>query len=109
MYSFGWVVWHVAQVYGDPSTYGNSGLTGAIQNAYQRAPHTFLIAGITLVLSLQLVSLGVIAAQSKRYFEELYHLGTSVLRRANRRSETTHPDDSARRAEPPPYPEGPVQ
>ncbi len=108
-YSLGWVVWHVAQVYGDPSSHGNSGLTGAIQNAYQRAPHTFLIAGITLVLSLQLVSLGVIAAQSKRYFEELYHLGTSVLRRANRRADVTNPDDSARRAEPPPAPEGPVQ
>lgn len=81
-YSFGWVVWHVVQVYGDPSPLGNSGLTGAIQNAYERAPHTFLVTGITFVLALQLISLGVIAAQAKRYFEELYHLGTSVLRRA---------------------------
>ena len=80
-YSFGWVVWHVAQVYGDPSPFGNSGLTGAIQNAYERAPHTFLLTGITLVLSLQLISLGVIAAQGKRYFEELFHLGTSIRRR----------------------------
>lgn len=83
-YSFGWVVWHVAQVYGDPSPFGNSGLTGAIQNAYRRAPHTFLVTGITFVLALQLISLGVIAAQAKRYFEELYHLGTSVLRREAR-------------------------
>ncbi len=81
-YSFGWVVWHVAQVYGEPSKVGNSGLTGAIQNAYERAPHTFLVTGITLVLALQLISLGVIAAQAKRYFEELYHLGTTVLRRS---------------------------
>ena len=58
-YSFGWVIWHVAQVYGDPSQYGNSGLTGAIQNAYERAPHTFLVTGITFVLALQLISLGV--------------------------------------------------
>lgn len=80
-YSFGWVFWHVVEVYGDPSRYGNSGLTGAIQNAYERAPHTFLVTGITFVLALQLISLGVIAAQAKRYFEELYHLGTTVLRR----------------------------
>jgi hypothetical protein len=29
---------------------------------------------------LQFISLGTIALQSKRYFEELFHLGTSVLR-----------------------------
>ena len=37
-YSFGWCVWHVFQVWGQPSAFGNSGLTGAIQNAYDRAP-----------------------------------------------------------------------
>jgi glycosyltransferase involved in cell wall biosynthesis len=81
LYSFGWCVWHVAEVYGEPSQFGNSGLTGAIQNAYDRAPHTFLITGITLVLSMQLIGLGVLAAQGKRYFEELFHLGTSIYRR----------------------------
>lgn len=81
-FSFGWVIWHIAQVYGDPSPFGNSGLTGAMRNAYDRAPHTFLITGITLILGLQLVSLGLIAAQAKRYFEELYHLGTSILGRS---------------------------
>jgi hypothetical protein len=80
-YSFAWCVWHVVQVYGDPSQFGNSGLTGAIQNAYARAPHTFLVTGITFVISIQLISLGVVAAQGKRYFEELFHLGTSVYRR----------------------------
>lgn len=94
-YSFGWVVWHVAQVYGDPSPLGNSGLTGAMRNAYDRAPHTFLVTGITFVLALQLISLGVIAAQAKRYFEELYHLGTSVLRRTSRPVPPTGDDPSA--------------
>jgi hypothetical protein len=75
-------------VYGDPSAHGNSGLTGAIENAYRQAPHTFLVAGITFVAALQLISLGVIAAQAKRYFEELYHLGTTLLRRSPRRSPT---------------------
>lgn len=81
LYSLGWCVWHVAQVYGDPGDLGNSGLAAAIENAYDRAPHTFFIAGITTVLALQLLTLGVIAAQVKRYFEELFHLGTSILRR----------------------------
>ncbi len=80
LYSFGWCVWHVLDVYGEPSQFGNSGLTGAIQNAYERAPHTFLVTGITFVLAMQLVTLGVVAAQGKRYFEELFHLGTSIYR-----------------------------
>jgi hypothetical protein len=80
-YSFFWCVWHVFQVWGAPSPVGNSGITGAIEGAYQRAPHLFLFTGITAVLSIQLISLGVIAAQGKRYFEELFHLGTSVYRR----------------------------
>jgi glycosyltransferase involved in cell wall biosynthesis len=80
-YSLFWCVWHVFQAWGSPSTVGNSGLTGAIEGAYNRAPHLFLFTGITAVLSIQLISLGVIAAQGKRYFEELFHLGTNILRR----------------------------
>jgi glycosyltransferase involved in cell wall biosynthesis len=80
-YSFFWCTWHVFQVWGEPSQFGNSGLTGAIQNAYARAPHAFLFTGITSVLAVQLISLGVIAAQGKRYFEELFHLGTNIYRR----------------------------
>jgi glycosyltransferase involved in cell wall biosynthesis len=94
-YSFGWVVWHIAQVWGEPSQFGNSGLTGAVQNAYERAPHTFLLTGITFVLAFQLISLGVVAAQAKRYFEELYHLGTSSLRRTPRPAPTPSPDSPA--------------
>jgi glycosyltransferase involved in cell wall biosynthesis len=100
VYSFGWCVWHVAQVYGEPSQFGNSGLTGAIQNAYDRAPHTFLITGITLVLSMQLIGLGVLAAQGKRYFEELFHLGTSIYRRVLPGEEEDADPDTEPGAEP---------
>jgi glycosyltransferase involved in cell wall biosynthesis len=93
-YSFGWCTWHVFQAWGQRSSFGNSGLTGAIQNAYARAPHAFLFTGVTLVLAIQLISLGVIAAQGKRYFEELFHLGTSIYRRV-RPDETTMADPDA--------------
>lgn len=81
LYSTGWAVWHVIDNLGQPSAYGNSGWTGAIQNAYHQAPHTFLAAALCYLLAVQLISLGIIAAQGKRYFENLFHLGTSVLRR----------------------------
>ncbi|PZO39813.1 MAG: glycosyl transferase family 2 [Pseudanabaena frigida] len=53
--------------------------TDAIAMAYNQAPHTFFIGGITLILSIQLFSLGVLSMQSKNYFEEIFHLGTSIL------------------------------
>lgn len=37
-------------------------------------------AGIALVLALQLVALAVLTLQAKRYFEELFHLGTTLRR-----------------------------
>ena len=49
---------------------------------------TYLVAGVFGLGALGLIGLGVIAAQAKRYFEELYHLGTSVLRRSVRRAPT---------------------
>ncbi|HAM23667.1 MAG TPA: glycosyl transferase family 2, partial [Actinobacteria bacterium] len=44
-------------------------------------PQTFIIAGFSFVVSVQLISLGLLAAQSKRYFEELYYAATRHARR----------------------------
>jgi hypothetical protein len=50
--------------------------------AYQQFPHTFMIGGLTLMLAIQLISLGILALQSKSYFEELFHLGTNIHKAA---------------------------
>ncbi len=50
----------------------------ALARAFQQSPHAFIVGGITLLLSLQLFGLGVLALQLKQYFEELFHLGTRV-------------------------------
>jgi hypothetical protein len=52
----------------------------AVAAAFQQSPHSFLVGGFTLMLSIQLISLGVLALQGKRYFEEVFHLGTSIYR-----------------------------
>ncbi len=44
---------------------------------FKRNPQSFLIGGITFVIAVQFLSLGFLSLQSKRYFEELFHLGTS--------------------------------
>lgn len=54
--------------------------SAALEQAYTDHPHTFIIALLSLMLAVVLVGLGVIALQSKRYFEELYYLGVSLRR-----------------------------
>jgi glycosyltransferase involved in cell wall biosynthesis len=55
-------------------------LSDAVALAFQQAPHTFIIGGMLLMLAIQLFSLGILAVQSKRYFEEIYYLGSSIYR-----------------------------
>jgi glycosyltransferase involved in cell wall biosynthesis len=59
--------------------------TEAVAMAFQQAPHTFVIGGMMLMLAIQLFSLGILAMQSKRYFEEIYYLGSSIYRDQARR------------------------
>jgi glycosyltransferase involved in cell wall biosynthesis len=44
---------------------------------FKKNPQSFLVGGITFVIAIQFFSLGFLSLQSKRYFEELFHLGTS--------------------------------
>lgn len=52
----------------------------AVAAAYNQAAHTFIVGLISAVLAIQLISLGVLALQSKRYFEEIFHLGSTIYR-----------------------------
>ena len=52
----------------------------AVAAAFSQSPHSFLVGGFTLMLSFQLISLGILALQSNRYFEELFHLATSIYK-----------------------------
>lgn len=75
-----WVVWQVLREYGRLSGSIDPRFSRAIAFTFERTPHSFLIAGVTLLLSIQLIAVGVLASQAKRYFEELFHLGTSLRR-----------------------------
>ena len=50
----------------------DASLTNGFASAWRLRPQTFIIAGFTFVVAVQLISLGLLAAQAKRYFEELY-------------------------------------
>jgi hypothetical protein len=55
-------------------------LSAAIADAFRQSPHSFIVGSVTLMLGIQLFSLGVLALQNKRYFEELFNLGTTIFR-----------------------------
>jgi glycosyltransferase involved in cell wall biosynthesis len=55
-------------------------LTEAVAHAFAQAPHTFFIGGMTLMLAIQLFSLGLLSLQKKNHFEELFFLGTAIYR-----------------------------
>lgn len=44
---------------------------------FRKNPQSFLIGGVVFLAAIQFLSLGFLSLQSKRYFEELFHLGTS--------------------------------
>ena len=56
----------------------------AIGQVFRMRPHAFIVGGITLLLSIQILSLGFLSLQSKRYFEEIFHISSSVFKRVNR-------------------------
>jgi len=55
-------------------------LSDAFAQAYDEYPHTFVTALLSAMLAMQFIGLGVIALQNKRYFEDLFHLGSTGLR-----------------------------
>ena len=50
----------------------------AFAHTWDERPQSFIIGGFSFVVAVQLISLGLIATQTKRYFEELFHLGTAT-------------------------------
>ena len=62
-------------------------LTYAFAQTYLERPHSFLIGGISFMVAVQLITLGLLATQAKRYFEELFHLGTNTRRRLDELNE----------------------
>lgn len=45
---------------------------------FKKNPQSFLVGGITFIAAIQFLGLGFLYLQNKRYFEELFHQGTSI-------------------------------
>jgi hypothetical protein len=55
-------------------------ISAAVALAYARYPHTYIVGLLSLMLSMQLIGMAMLSLQNKRYFDELFHLGSTVLR-----------------------------
>ena len=83
VYSLGWSAYHTIHQLLNVPPGAEASFSAAVARAYAFSPHSFIVGGISLLVSIQLVSLGIMSAQQKRYFEEIFHLGTSILSRTN--------------------------
>ena len=56
----------------------NCSFSISLAKQFSKNPQSFIVGGITFITAIQFLSLGFLSLQSKRYFEELFHLGTSL-------------------------------
>ncbi|MEO1013391.1 MAG: glycosyltransferase family 2 protein [Bacteroidota bacterium] len=56
----------------------------AVSKVFERSPYSFVVGGTTLIISIQLMGLGFISLQQKRYFDELFHLNSKGLQNQNK-------------------------
>ena len=54
--------------------------TAAVGAAFAQYPYTFIIGLMSLILAIQLLSLGIVALQNREYFKEMFYLGTRIQR-----------------------------
>ena len=86
LYMLVWILINTYQVYPEISVanhFFDDRFSSAVAEVYRERPHSFFVGGFTLIVAIQFLSLGFIALQNKRYFEENYHLNTYLLREAN--------------------------
>ena len=74
------LVWLLFDTLSDLSTSvnANPSFSASLALQFRKNPQSFIVGGITFIAAIQFLGLGFLSLQSKRYFEELFHLGTSL-------------------------------
>ena len=94
LYTNTWMFIHFFEQYGVLSrVHGlEDRVTAAVGAAFKQYPYTYIIGLMSLILAVQLLSLGIVALQSREYFKEMFYLGTRIQRLA-REQWKENPDD----------------
>jgi len=82
LFAVGWALIHSYEQYQVLTQYSSFGrrASASVAAAFVQAPHTFVLGGVSGMLAAQFISLGILALQSKSYFEEIFHLCTTVYK-----------------------------
>ncbi len=77
-----WMVIHFTDAYVELTANADTAhdLSAAVGLAYTRFPHTVIVGLLSLMLSMQLSGMAMLSLQNKKYFDELFHLGSTLLR-----------------------------
>ena len=77
-----WMVIHFIDAHAELGAVPDAarGMSAAVALAYAEYPHTFIVGLLSLMLATQLVGMAMLSLQNKRYFDELFHLGSTLLR-----------------------------
>jgi hypothetical protein len=67
-----------------PSGLWNDRFTEAVASVFSDRPHSFFVGGLTLIVALQFIGIGFLSLQSKRYFDELFHLNSALLKNSGK-------------------------
>lgn len=52
----------------------------AVSEVYRQRPYSFVVGGVSLIVSIQIMGMGFLSLQKKRYFDELFHLNSTILK-----------------------------
>ena len=80
LYELIWLLYDVLANMGKANTLlgEDHSFSHSLAMEFQKNPQSFLVGGLTFIIAIQFLSVGFLSLQSKRYFEELFHLGTSL-------------------------------
>lgn len=84
LYIFGWIIINIYKIYPmltSANHYFDDRFSMALARVFHDRPYAFAIAGIALVVALQLFSIGFLSLQNKRYFEELFHINSYIRKK----------------------------
>ena len=100
-----WMVIHFMDAYVELGASSETAreMSAAVALAYANFPHTFIVGLLSLMLAMQLIGMAMLSLQNKKYFDELFHLGSTLLRERReadlrREDEANSPHEVAPRA-----------
>ncbi len=80
LYNLGWLTYNILSEYSNLAGGFEPRMSEAFANTFDLRPHAYFVSGFSLVIAVQLLSLGIMASQQKRYFEELFHVSTATYK-----------------------------